>query len=126
MEELLNKLIEKGWKPFDVDVKIKRAKYGYSVHFLCRPLVNFVLDGYAEATIPLRELVSKESWLWQFVCENRMVNKVDNDRRYFDELNDICYDKTFHDDECQYWIIESALCDEDKLEQFLLKNIKVE
>ena len=26
----------------------------------------------------------------------------------------------------QYYVIESALCDEDKLEQFLLDNIKVE
>lgn len=27
---------------------------------------------------------------------------------------------------CLYYIIESALCDEDKLEQFLLDNIKIE
>lgn len=85
-----------------------------------------MLDGYAEATVPLRELCAKESWLWLFVCENGMVNKVDNDRRYFDELNDICYDKTFHDDECQYRLIESALKDESELEEFLLENIKVE
>ena len=130
MEELLNKLIEKGWKPFDVDVKIKRAKYGYSVHFLCRPLVNFVLDGYAEATIPLRELVSKESWLWQFVCENKMEKKMEKINRWIwiNSWHKDAYESypVYTMEKYEYWILESALCDEDKLEQFLLNNIKID
>ena len=28
--------------------------------------------------------------------------------------------------ECEYRLIESALCDEDKLEDFILSNIKVD
>lgn len=137
MEELLNKLIEKGWKPFDVDVKIKRAKCFHSVHFIVRWLVNFVLDGYAEATVPLRELVSKESWLWQFVCdrEHRFIDKKNYDRVSLDKrLKNpyVDYDgvNTEYERitvlEYEYRLIESALCDEDKLEQFLLENIKVE
>ena len=124
LEELINKLIEKGWKPFNVDVKIKRAKCFHSVHFIVRWLVNFVLDGYAEATVPLRELCAKESWLWQFACKNEMANIKYCDRRCYDV--DRHLDKACFDNDYEYRIIQSALCDEDKLEEFLLENIKVE
>lgn len=127
MEELLNKLIEKGWKPFDVDVKIKRAKCFHSVHFIVRPLVNFVLDGYAEATVPLRELVSKESWLWQFVCEYVLIDIDDiYTRDFIDEWRDYIAETYSSNTDYEYWVLRSALCDEDKLEQFLLDNIKID
>lgn len=72
----------------------------------------------------LREIVSIESWLWQFVCENGMVEHIDKDRRHHNEWN--LKDMVYFDDDYEYRLIESALCDEDKLEQFLLENIKVE
>lgn len=55
----------------------------------------------------LRDLCSKSSLLWQFVCENGMVKNVINT-------------------EYTYRLIESALKDESELEQFLLDNIKIE
>lgn len=132
MEELLNKLIEKGWKPFDVDVKIKRAKCFHSVHFIVRWLVNFVLDGYAEATVPLRELVSKESWLWQFVCENKLIKRprweAPDDVRVwrYAETMGIVWSRCFGKRTPEFYIIESALKDESELESFILDHIKVE
>lgn len=63
----------------------------------------------------LRELVSIDSWLWQFVCENGMIKKPDIDRW---EIHNW--------DNPRHWIVESALCDEDKLEDFLLTNINIE
>lgn len=58
----------------------------------------------------LRQLTSKESWLWQFVCENGMV--------YYNDES--IYSPT------EFRIIESALTDESELEDFLLSNIKIE
>jgi hypothetical protein len=80
---------------------------------------NWVWDNFT-----LRELVSKESWLWQFVCENGMCTAGERPHRWK------FYEELFPDYEAQTYannmIIESALCDEDKLEEFLLENIKVE
>ena len=74
----------------------------------------------------LRELVSTDSWLWQFVCENGMVkfkqevySKCIIGKQW--DANDY---KTYS--RLEYRIIESALCDEDKLEDFILDNIKVD
>ena len=70
----------------------------------------------------LRQLTSKESWLWQFVCENGMVvRKRQWTNRWWWET-----EKCFDYKDYEYRIIESALCNEDKLEQFLLDNIKIE
>ena len=113
LEQLLNSLIEKGWKPFG-DNDVIRVKYWYSVHFLCRPIVNFVLDWYAEATVPLKEiLTSRSSWLWQFVCENGMVEY----KNYWVDT------EIWQDEQYQYRLIETSLKNEDELEQFLLDNI---
>ena len=116
MEELLNKLIEKGWKPF-----------GNCNRFDFRDLwlYYFANDNGRWSKYPLRMLVSKESWLWQFVCENGMIETKGNIRvkNYWgdDECDDNCCD-----DDLEYWLMESALTDEDKLEDFILSNIKVD
>lgn len=115
MEELLNKLIEKGWRPFGrVYQWVENNKLRY---------INLydMKDEYID--IDLRSLVSKESGLWQFCTKNWMiksetwvwVNAVDN---VYKEILINQYDY-------KYRLIESALCDEDKLEQFLLDNIKI-
>ena len=82
---------------------------------------NWVWDG-----LTLRQIVSKESWLLQFVCDNGMVkhkNEVYH-KCYIWEYEDADDYETFS--KLEYRLIESALCDEDKLEKFLLENIKVE
>ena len=126
LEELLNKLIEKGWKPFGYELlypDVIEDCFDYdSRNKKCRFLIhkNFV----DEVHNSLRELTSKESWLWQFLCENGMVKHIDKDRRHHNEWN--LKDMVYFDDDYGYRLIESALCDEDNLEQFLLDNIKVE
>jgi hypothetical protein len=85
--------------------------------------------------VSLRELVSKESWLWIFVCENGMVKNVND---YSWEL----YDWTHWQHEVyknwyewwvrweqvdyEYRVIESSLKDESELEDFLLNSIKLD
>ena len=67
MEELLNKLIEKGWKPF-----------GKNAYNCCDNAKRIWYEWWEESyreyiEISPRKLTSKESWLWQFVCENGMI-----------------------------------------------------
>ena len=81
-----------------------------------------------------RELVSKESWLWQFVCKNGMVKNVDD---YSWELYDWTHWQCdvyknwyewwtrWEQVDYEYRLIESSLKDESELEDFLLSNIKV-
>jgi hypothetical protein len=62
------------------------------------------------------------SWLWQFVCENGMVNKK---ICYCTIRTDAYVLHEYYDYNYEYRLIESALCDEDKLEEFLLDSIKL-
>lgn len=115
MEKLLNKLLEKGWKPFESETQ-KAREWVYCKKY-------FFFEWCADWK-SIRELVSKESWLWQFVCENKLVKTKDKEFRYrYEDL-----EKTqnyFSWYWYEYRIIESALKDESDLEKFLLDNIKV-
>ena len=93
----------------------------------------------------IRDLVSKESGLWQFCVENKLVNKyadlwADVEEAYiwkrkswldavdinWDYIRlDDDYDEYHQDTDYKYWLIESALKDEEDLEKFLLDNIKI-
>lgn len=123
MEELLRKLIEKGWKPFG-DEKIHSFEIIY-VTWKVRNIVAKRWRWQVNKHYSIRELVSKESWLWQFVCENKLENS--KERKQWTDLDEdgreyVKYSTKIY----EYWFIESALCDEDKLEEFLLKSIKVD
>ena len=115
MEELLNKLIEKGWKPRNKDYT-DVVVYDWIVRF----------EWKIDCIETFRTLTSKESWLWQFVCENGMVDKNYNERCNNDISIWVIRKDYYEDKEYQYRLIESALCDEDKLEDFILDNIRIE
>ena len=135
MEELLNKLIEKGWKPRNV---ISKNTYIYKVEDKINLSYSEFLEDewevmHEDEWYNLRDLVSKSSWLWQFVCENGMFKKeweYRAKRRHChwwehdeDFYHDISYTKKY---DYEYRLIESALKDESELEQFLLDNIKID
>ena len=127
MEELLNKLIEKGWKPRGENVEL----YWTSKNTFWEKIVIFIGNAgwFKKWWWTYRELVSKESWLWQFVCENGMVNEKHKHERILDPTFwEWWADCKRQEHDWNYWyrLIESALLDEDKLEDFLLSNIKVE
>ena len=80
----------------------------------------------------IRDLVSKSSWLWQFVCENHLYiykmweNKNFIQDHFKNEYNECCY-QYLYDKSCyEYYLLESSLKDESELEDFLLSNIKVD
>lgn len=137
LEQLLNSLIEKGWKPFGkkpVDIKEYCSWERYTRYFnfynvrinredtICeRPRVT---DNYS-----LRDIVSKESWLWQFVCENGMVKEEHKHERILDPTFwEWWADCKRQEHDWNYWyrLIEASLKDESELEDFLLNSIKLD
>lgn len=124
LEQLLNSLIEKGWKPFDVkwisEYFFESVPVG--MYRLCWKKPDYDYNVYSK-----RELVSKESWLWQFVCENGMRPKrVWYEEHHWQRDNHTNWRWMVIESEPEYRLIESALKDESELEDFLLSNIKIE
>lgn len=132
LEQLLNSLVEAWWKPrwYEDVYKFKLYKLWYTI---ARPqkqkMISFATETrhYINWTdyiwykwYSLRELVSKESWLWQYVCENDLLNIKKEKKRITPE-----HLRVFNW-EYQYRLIESALIDERELESFILNNIKVD
>ena len=142
MEELLNKLIKKGRVPFGesrID-KINRAEqYAWNWNWCCWGSKDAI-----QRRKSTRQLVSKESWLWQFCIANHLLKKYSDlwddweyiigrwqdwkdckteDWEYIDDNRDS--DIYHQDDSYQYRLIESSLKDESELEDFLLNSISL-
>lgn len=102
MWELLQKLENLWWKPY------------------WKSIVEL-----SETEKNVRLLTSLSSWLWQFVCKNGMIDHrlyLNERSKYYEfEMSDDVYTGKGY----EYRLIEAALTDEDKLEQFLLDNIKI-
>ena len=131
MEELLNKLIEKGWKPRWLEAKGFDGEMYYVELFEHYGNWTMLFDGIEYS---IRELVSMESWLWQFVCDKGLVENVNdyswelyNWMHWQYEVYKNWYEwwKRWEQVDYEYRLIESALCNEKDLEKFLLDNIKV-
>ena len=105
LEQLLNSLIEKGWKPFG-DENVKEIRIYSDMDMEC---IYWKKKSDFYYFSP-RKITSKESWLWQFVCENKLL-KPDHMKQY---------------NWYEYRLIESSLKDESELEDFLLSSIKLD
>lgn len=120
MEELLNKLIEKGWKPRWEKVEL----HWTSNNTFWEKVVIFNGNAgwFKKWWCTYRELVSKESGLWQFCCSQWLVDM----HEWFYWQNIFHLDSKEYDyTDYQYWILESSLIDEDELEDFLIENINI-
>ena len=75
----------------------------------------------------LRQLTSKESELWQFVCDNGLIKGNTKEAYYWQHKTPLWaeWSKTYRKAHYQHRLIESALKDESELEKFLLDNIKI-
>jgi len=122
LEQLLNSLIEKGWRIENPNARISDVKYMYWLKELWIVYETDRRDVVRQ--YPIRFLVSKESNLWQFVCENGMVKKTPTRWEYFNSDTGKIYG--FYDDSSTYRLIESSLKDESELEDFLLNSIKID
>lgn len=128
LEQLFNSLIEKGWKPFwirweETRIKIERNE---DLDMQIFKLDWIIIEQHHRISWSLRNLTSKESWLWQFCVENKLVNRDWNyTREYVDENKNYILFSYAEWIIAEYYIIESAICDERYLEQFLLENIQL-
>lgn len=138
MEELINKLIDSGWKPYWVEKDdIEVCSYDKDKKKISIWYMNWSSPSewdYDWLFLSLRDITTKESWLWQFVCENELTNLDDNHIRKWEQQYRYVYDdcdywgksQLYSDDyDYQYRLIECALKDESELEKFLLENIKI-
>lgn len=117
LETLLNSLIQRGWKPWGEKSKkiiIRSSRiFVYNSEWYINPEGKHI-----------RELVSLESQLWNFVCENKMCKNQTSISRWYkvfwskEEL--VC-----RGDYYQYRLLESALIPEKELGKFLVDNIKL-
>ena len=113
LEDLLNTLIQRGWKPFG-----KEAKEIY----IDKNEITIERLNWFRVVYTTRQISSIDSWLWQFVCGKGLVDMYE----WFYWQNIFPLDSQEYDyTDYQYWILESSLIDEDKLEKFLLDNIKI-
>ena len=123
MEKLLNKLLEKGWKPRGIP-HLKNAYYTTKYISFSKKTI-FWLTFYEKS---IRALVAKESWLWQFVCENKIIEQWKTVHDFV--MKHICYADEkrcwwFSMCNAEYYIMMCSLLEESELEEFLLENIKV-
>lgn len=125
LENLLNSLIQRGWKPGDFpgESEIKISEYQGVVIYMKTE------DAVLGVKTKLRDLVSIESGLWQFVCENSLIKQCKgtickNPKTYWNAWS-IQWEWWYWCDIAEYRLLESALIPEKELAQFLLDNIKV-
>ena len=116
LEILLTSLVEKGRKPFWKERCFKVESVDKNTYE-----VNCGNIGYR---CSLRDLVSLESGLWQFVCENKMVysSSFIEWQKWGTQWAVLGLLSTYH----KYRLIESTLIPEEELGKFLIDNIKVE
>lgn len=127
LENLLNSLMKRGWKPFNYIWTVDRIEIDDNFEIS----IIFITWEFSYHTI--RDLVVLESWLWQFVCERWFCRYDENADYRRDKLtiHPLCLDceeKTLEknwDSDPEYRLLESALIPEEGLGKFLLDNIKL-
>lgn len=123
LEDLLNTLIQGGWKPRGENVEL----YLTSKNTFWEKIVIFIGNAgwFKKWWCTYRELVSKESWLWQFCVKNRLVKEDDGHitriiNLYKDDGSIVDGWWDYH-----YWLMICSILDESELEEFLIENIKI-
>lgn len=130
LENLLNKLIEKWWKPWGIDsenielfnLNIDRK----NIHIWYMDYDTPEEEKYEQEFKTFRELVSIESWLWDFVAKNKLYDDTE-----FNKIVDYMWEECdrqrpeYRINDQSYRLVKSALIPEEELAQFLVDNIKV-
>lgn len=123
--QLMKNLRDKGWIPRWYNEVIHTVyDKKHKIIWLYKEWKKFLELVYKKS---LRDLCAKESWLWQFVCENGMIeiwykewlNEEVENWETVSSIDEISMESYY------YRIIEASLKNEDELEQFLLDNINI-
>ena len=121
LENLLNSLIQRGWKPWGE--KSKKIIIRSSRIFVYNSEWYITPEGKH-----IRELVSLESGLWDFACNRSLLKSIWKARAKEPSISALGFKSevlalSF---EPEYRLLESALIPEEELGKFLVENIKVE
>ena len=116
LEKLLNSLIQRGWMPFWKDVN--DVVIDNNIIKISRE--DFFEDG---SEVSLRDIVSLESGLWQFVCKNKLLSDKVDMQDYIEDS--YWFRRCPFDTNWVYRIIQSSLYTKEELAKFLVNNIKL-
>ena len=112
--KLLNHIIKKWWEPWN-------RKADFCEYMFWK--IRFIKEsGEIVGLYTLRSIVSLESGLWQFVCENKLHKKTDN---FWESVSKTSTNIWWFPHNHQYRLLESALIPEKELGKFLIDNIKL-
>lgn len=115
LETLLNQLLQMWWKPWGLDY--------FTEVLVSWTVVTFYTERWAISHTSLRDIVSLESKLWQFVCENKLHKKVNE--KFRENVSKVWPNIWWFDHNYQYRLLESALIPEEELGKFLVDNIVI-
>ena len=116
LETLLNSLIKRGWMPFWKEANYVEIRN--KVITISRE--DFFEDG-SEAS--LRDIVSLESGIWQFVCQNKLLSDKVDLQDYIEDS--FWFRRCPRDSNWSYRLMRVAFVGEEDLEKFLIDNIKL-
>ena len=125
LETLLNSLNKRGWKPKDrkvvsikLSTKLTKSEDRTIFYCNCKDWSWFYAD--------LRWIVSLESGLWDFVCDNKLYKETNKSWQSWGvSVNSVNVVEFCSCSLPQFRLLESALIPEEELGQFLVDNIKV-
>lgn len=129
LERLLIDIIEKGWNPWGIDwdtivyLELDIKKMNIHIRYT---IIDEQRDEVSLSVVKsIRDLVSLKSWLWSFLCDNKLIKQNSNQR----VLNPIHWPEwadcewSIQSNKMQFRLMQSALIKENELAEFLIKNI---
>ena len=125
LENLLNSLIKRGWKPFENSNLNHCNSDGKFIYFYTIRIPNRLTASlvYESLAVPLRLITTIESWLWQFVCQNKLLSDKVDLQDYIEDS--FWFRRCPRDSNWSYRLMRVAFVGEEDLEKFLIDNIKL-
>ena len=125
LENLLNSLIKRGWKPFENSNLNHCNSDGKFIYFYTIRIPNRLTASlvYESLAVPLRLITTIESGLWKFVCQNKLLSDKVDLQDYIED--NFWFRRCPFDTNWMYRIMQSSLYSEKDLPQFLIDNIKL-
>ena len=118
LENLLTSLVQRGRKPFNYIWTAERIEIDDNFE------ISIIFITWEFTYHTLRDLVVLESWLWQFVCNNKLYKKTNE--KFRENVSKVWLNTWWFAHNHQYRLLESALIPEEELAKFLIENIVVE
>ena len=118
LENLLTSLVQRGWKPFNYIWTVDRIEIDDNFE------ISIIFITWEFTYHTLRDLVVLESWLWQFVCRNKLYKKTNE--KFRESVSKVSLNTWWFAHNYQYRLLESALLPEEELAKFLVENIVIE